>query len=288
MTYCWKFGIAIVLFLCALPASAQQFAERTQIGTWQGRAVYLRAHVPNSAGGFGTNLSSQNGFFLDPSRLRAQDTVGFRIEDPNGSGIDGFSVSIGSRTLKPGVLPGSMEDLTSAEAAAAVSRGLVVRNPNGEVLYQKPIERPSEAEPLPPPRPVDPPSGGGGSDLGSGGAGSSGGIVPCIGREPCTLQQLFELGTRIFNWLLATGGAVALLALIWGGMKYILAVFQGADSKGINDAKQSILYAIIGLVILLMTYAIVNTILSVLELKTEGLPFQPLEVPEQLPPPRPL
>lgn len=273
MTHLWKFGIVIVLFLCALPASAQQFAERTQIGTWQGRAVYLRAHVPNSAGGFGTNLSSHNGFFLDPSKLRAQDTVGFRIENSNGAGIDGFSVSIGNRTLKPGVLPGSMEDLTPADAAAAVSRGLVVRNPNGEVLYQKPIARPGEeVEPLPPPRPENPPSGGG-SNLGGGGVDSGGGIVPCIEREPCTLHQLFELGTRIFNWLLATGGAVALLAIIISGIKYILAASQAGD---VAAAKQSLTYAIIGLVILLMTYAIVNTILSVLGLRQETLPFKPL------------
>lgn len=87
--------------------------------------------------------------------------------------------------------------------------------------------------------------------------------MPCQ-DGPCQLQELMLLGANIFNWLLLIGGAAALLALIVAGTRYLTAVLQGADSRAIEEAKHSVTYALIGLVVLLAAVVIVRTIINTL------------------------
>ena len=47
--------------------------------------------------------------------------------------------------------------------------------------------------------------------------------------------------------------------LIIGGIKYVV---SGGDAKKVTDAKNTVLYAIIGLVIAVFSYAIVNFVLT--------------------------
>lgn len=54
-------------------------------------------------------------------------------------------------------------------------------------------------------------------------------------------------------------GAISVIMLIWGGLRYIL---SGGDNKKITDAKNTILYAIIGLIIAFLAYAIVSFVLK--------------------------
>ncbi len=54
-------------------------------------------------------------------------------------------------------------------------------------------------------------------------------------------------------------GAISVIMLIWGGLRYIL---SGGDSKKITDAKNTILYAIIGLIIAFLAYAIIRFVLN--------------------------
>ena len=49
--------------------------------------------------------------------------------------------------------------------------------------------------------------------------------------------------------------------LIIGGIRYIV---SGGDSKKVTDAKNTILYAIIGLIICFLAYAIVNFVIAAL------------------------
>lgn len=107
-----------------------------------------------------------------------------------------------------------------------------------------------------------------------------GGLVPC---DLCTIEDLVRLGVNIFNWLLAVGGAAALLAVIVAGIRYLIAVLQGADSSAIQAAKQSLTYAIIGLVVLLTAVVIVRTVTATLGLSREGLPPGAGEVGDILP-----
>ena len=47
--------------------------------------------------------------------------------------------------------------------------------------------------------------------------------------------------------------------LIFGGIRYVV---SGGDSKKVTDAKNTIMYAIIGLIIAILSYAIVNFVIS--------------------------
>ncbi len=67
----------------------------------------------------------------------------------------------------------------------------------------------------------------------------------------------------IFNQITSVAlgiiGAVSVIMLIWGGLRYII---SGGDSKKITDAKNTILYAIIGLIIAVLSYAIIKFVLN--------------------------
>ncbi len=64
---------------------------------------------------------------------------------------------------------------------------------------------------------------------------------------------------RITNIALGIVGAISVLMLVWGGLRYII---SGGDSKKITDAKNTILYAVIGLIIAMLAYAIIRFVLS--------------------------
>lgn len=65
---------------------------------------------------------------------------------------------------------------------------------------------------------------------------------------------------QLTNTVLYAAGIIAVVMLIWGGVRYII---SGGDQKKVTDAKNTILYAILGLVVALLSYAIVNFVLNV-------------------------
>ncbi len=65
--------------------------------------------------------------------------------------------------------------------------------------------------------------------------------------------------TQVTNTVLYVVGAISVIMLVWGGFRYII---SGGDSKKVTDAKNTILYAILGLVIAFFAYAIVNFVLN--------------------------
>lgn len=71
--------------------------------------------------------------------------------------------------------------------------------------------------------------------------------------------------TTIVNVLLFIVGAIAVIMLIIGGIRYVV---SGGDSGNVTAAKNTILYAIVGIVIAVLAYAIVNWVLAAL---IEGL-----------------
>ncbi len=75
-------------------------------------------------------------------------------------------------------------------------------------------------------------------------------------------DQLFGTGsifTTIVNLLLFLIGAISVIMLIIGGVRYTL---SGGDSGNVTAAKNTILYAIIGLVIAFLAFAIVNWVIG--------------------------
>ncbi len=66
---------------------------------------------------------------------------------------------------------------------------------------------------------------------------------------------------QVTNTILYIVGIIAVIMLIIGGIKYVI---SGGDAKKVTDAKNTVLYAIIGLVIAFLAYAIVNFVISAL------------------------
>lgn len=66
---------------------------------------------------------------------------------------------------------------------------------------------------------------------------------------------------QVTNTILYIVGIIAVFMLIIGGIKYLI---SGGDAKKVTDAKNTILYAIIGLVIAFLAFAIVNFVISAL------------------------
>jgi multisubunit Na+/H+ antiporter MnhB subunit len=59
----------------------------------------------------------------------------------------------------------------------------------------------------------------------------------------------------ITNVLLFLIGAISVIMLIIGGIRYVV---SGGDSSAVQSAKNTILYAIVGVVVAILAYAVVN------------------------------
>lgn len=76
---------------------------------------------------------------------------------------------------------------------------------------------------------------------------------------PANLVGADGIFTRITNTALYAVGAISVIMLIWGGLRYVI---SGGDGKKVTDAKNTILYALIGLILAFLAYAIVNFVLN--------------------------
>jgi len=76
-------------------------------------------------------------------------------------------------------------------------------------------------------------------------------------------QTLFGGSTSVFttvvNVLLFLIGAISVIMLIYGGIRYTT---SGGNSASVTAAKNTIMYAIIGLIVAFLAFAIVNWVLT--------------------------
>jgi hypothetical protein len=74
--------------------------------------------------------------------------------------------------------------------------------------------------------------------------------------------QLFGAGgifTTITNVLLFVVGALSVVMVIVGGLRYVV---SGGNSTAVTGAKNTILYAIVGIIVAFLAYAAVNFLLG--------------------------
>lgn len=74
-------------------------------------------------------------------------------------------------------------------------------------------------------------------------------------------EKLFganSIWNKILNAITYVAGAVAVLMIIIGGLRYTV---SNGDQAGINAAKNTILYAVVGLILSVMANAIINFVL---------------------------
>lgn len=76
----------------------------------------------------------------------------------------------------------------------------------------------------------------------------------CASKDE-TVDSFFK---NLVNTLLYIIGALSVLMIIIGGLRYTI---SGGSAEAIKSAKNIIMYAIIGLVVALLAYAIVNWVL---------------------------
>ena len=86
----------------------------------------------------------------------------------------------------------------------------------------------------------------------------------CSGGAVCSETKNAEAKTgtlvqNIVSTLLFVLGVICVIVIIVGGIRYAL---SGGDSSQISSAKNTILYAVVGLVVALLAYAIVNFVLA--------------------------
>lgn len=83
--------------------------------------------------------------------------------------------------------------------------------------------------------------------------------VTAAGGGGSTKDDLPKLIQNIINTLLFIGGAVAVVMIVIGGIRYVTS--NGAQDQ-IKAAKDTIMYSVIGLIVALLAYAIVTFVVQ--------------------------
>lgn len=79
--------------------------------------------------------------------------------------------------------------------------------------------------------------------------------------QPADLFGTGGVITTITNILLFIVGALSVIMLIFGGLRYVV---SGGNSTAVTAAKNTILYAIVGLVIAFLAFAAINFVIGTL------------------------
>lgn len=91
------------------------------------------------------------------------------------------------------------------------------------------------------------------------GLGESSNPIPVLNESTGGQTSFKALAVNIVNYFLYFLGFVATVMIIYGGAQYVTAA--GAQEK-VDNAKKIITYAIIGMIVILLSYTIVNTVLQ--------------------------
>jgi hypothetical protein len=92
--------------------------------------------------------------------------------------------------------------------------------------------------------------------LGAGGTFAGG---ECTGPGDTKLEGEDGLIKKIINTLLFVIGAASVIIMIYGGLRYVL---SAGDTGKVTEAKNTIIYAAIGLVVAFLAYAIVTFVIN--------------------------
>jgi len=93
-------------------------------------------------------------------------------------------------------------------------------------------------------------------------------ILPsCAKAGNCGLNDILLVAVNVADFILGIVGSVALLFFIYGGFVFIL---SGGNEKRVEEGKQILLNAVIGLVIVFASYLIIQFSLTLLGVKGAG------------------
>ena len=85
--------------------------------------------------------------------------------------------------------------------------------------------------------------------------------IDCIKGDDQPTELFGDGGifTTITNTILYVLGAISVIMLIYGGIRYTV---SGGESTQVTAAKNTILYAVVGVVVALLAYAIINFVIN--------------------------
>ena len=87
------------------------------------------------------------------------------------------------------------------------------------------------------------------------------GIDAIGGSSSTATLQVDDIVLAVVNWLLFAVGVISVIMLIVGGIKYAT---SAGDSNKVTSAKNTIMYAIIGLAVAVLAFAIVGFVTNTL------------------------
>ncbi|MDX2776374.1 hypothetical protein PV379_03340 [Streptomyces caniscabiei] len=77
--------------------------------------------------------------------------------------------------------------------------------------------------------------------------------------QAATLFGNTGIFTTVTNVMLFIVGAISVIMIVIGGLRYVL---SGGNSSNVTAAKNTILYAIVGLVVAMLAYAVINFVIE--------------------------
>lgn len=81
----------------------------------------------------------------------------------------------------------------------------------------------------------------------------------CDGATTASADGLYTLAANVVNIFSIIVGIIAVIMIIFGGFKYIT---SGGDSGNVSGAKNTLIYAIVGLIIVALAQFIVRFVLN--------------------------
>jgi len=82
-------------------------------------------------------------------------------------------------------------------------------------------------------------------------------MLDCNQLGVATINCVPLLFQNVVTWILIFAGVVALFLIIMSGIKFVT---SGGDPKQIDGAKNTLTYAVIGLIVVLLSFTIINFI----------------------------
>lgn len=80
--------------------------------------------------------------------------------------------------------------------------------------------------------------------------------------NPLSANSIPELAGQMIRGLLGVSGALALFFLVWGGIMWMT---SSGNSERVKKGRDSIVWAILGLVVIFVSYIVINFVFDVLK-----------------------
>jgi hypothetical protein len=92
-------------------------------------------------------------------------------------------------------------------------------------------------------------------------------LAPMLSRAAVLTDPLGGVGvnglvSNLIRAVLGITGSVALLMFVWGGFQWL---FSAGEADRVKKGKDTIKWAVLGIVVILTAYILVNSVVSILE-----------------------